>query len=93
MDHNSTSKIEGHTTTPPFYPTNIVSIFHLIISLMTEINMDWVFDPPHHGKGPCDAMSAVIKRTASTYILRGGSSILILLIKLQMVHTLTITWN
>jgi hypothetical protein len=37
------------------------------------MEIEWTFDPPYHGKGPCDGMAAIIKRTASTFIIKGIS--------------------
>ena len=33
-----------------------------------DLPIDWIFDPPNHGKGPCDGMAAVIKLSAKSYV-------------------------
>ncbi|CAF1540342.1 unnamed protein product [Adineta ricciae] len=41
--------------------------FHLVAS--------WTFSSTGHGKGPCDGLGAVIKFTATHYLLRGGPQV------------------
>jgi hypothetical protein len=33
--------------------------------------MQWIFDPPYHGKGPCDGKSSLLKHSAAMYLLKG----------------------
>ncbi|CAF1537532.1 unnamed protein product, partial [Rotaria sordida] len=37
-----------------------------------NIQASWTFSASGHGKGPCDGLGAVIKSTATQYLLKGG---------------------
>ena len=36
------------------------------------IEASWTFSASGHGKGPCDGIDAVVRSTATNYLLRGG---------------------
>ncbi|CAF4494941.1 unnamed protein product, partial [Rotaria sp. Silwood2] len=37
-----------------------------------HIEASWTFSASGHGKGPCDGIGAVVKPTATNYLLKGG---------------------
>ncbi|CAF4664660.1 unnamed protein product [Rotaria sp. Silwood2] len=37
-----------------------------------HIEASWTFSASGHGKGPCDGIGAVVKSTATNYLLKGG---------------------
>ena len=51
--------------------TSLFSIFiflHLHIKHL-EVAQYWLYDPPYHGKGPCDSHTSTIKSVADWYLL------------------------
>ena len=69
--YNNVSILSYSKGLSDFY-LSLQSFFILKKTNKTDIPIEWTFDPPHHGKGPCDGMAAVIKRTARSYIIRGN---------------------
>ena len=37
-----------------------------------HIEASWTFSASGHGKGPCDGIGAVVKSSATRYLLKGG---------------------
>ncbi len=40
-----------------------------------RIQTAWTFSATGHGKGPCDGLGAVVKSTATHYLLKGGTHV------------------
>lgn len=39
-----------------------------------DLRASWTYSASGHGKGPCDGLGAVVKSTATQYLLRSGPS-------------------